>query len=96
MCGGGQQLDLLNWWSRVKHLLQQSNHGAMAQLCSIYPNSTLGTVNSEVCLEPDLVKLLSHFEYVFSSKPKGLPPPRAQDHKDKFSIRKQLKINFQF
>ena len=52
--------------SQVKHLLQQSNDRALAQLCSIYPNSALGTINSEVCLEADLVKLLRQFEFIFS------------------------------
>lgn len=52
--------------SQVKHLLQQSNDRALAQLCSIYPNSALGTVNSEVCHEADLVKLLSQLEFIFS------------------------------
>ncbi|KAK9225274.1 hypothetical protein WN943_010315 [Citrus x changshan-huyou] len=41
--------------SQVKHLLQQSNDRALAQLCSIYPNSALGTVNSEY-----LGRIISH------------------------------------
>lgn len=59
---------------------EATNYGAMARIYSIHPNSTLKTINFEVCLEYHFVKLLSQFELIFS-KPKDLLPLRAQDNK---------------
>ena len=55
-------------------LLRKGNQGVIAQLCSL----DVQTYTSYISL--DLQKVIHKHSKVFEDVPKGLPPPRDQDH----------------